>query len=142
MKYSKLFYILILLLPNSFLFADTYVDSSTLPDKAKKFVSEIFPDTSIAKVELDSGKYEIELYNGVSIYFTLNGDWIKVEAEYLSIPISILPRMVANTVRNRHPGALIIEIEKSFGNYKIKLNNFIELYVGPSGQFLGQKFDD
>lgn len=143
MKYFRLFFVFILLLlSNIFLFADVYVDPSSLPSKAKKFISDIFPSTTYWSVELDGNKYEVELSNGVSIEFTFDGEWIKVEAEYLSIPISILPKSVANTVRNRYPNALIIETEKSFGNYKIKLNNFIEMYIGPSGQFLGQKFDD
>ena len=47
-----------------------------------------------------------------------------------------------NTVKQTYPQAAIIKVEKEWGNYKIKLNNFMELYITASGQLVGQKFDD
>ena len=56
--------------------------------------------------------------------------------------MSVLPQAVANTVRRTYPQAMMIDVEKEWGNYKIKLNNMMELFVSSGGQLMGQKWDD
>ncbi|MBW5389473.1 PepSY-like domain-containing protein, partial [Brachyspira hampsonii] len=53
-----------------------------------------------------------------------------------------LPANIANTIRNTYPQAAVIDVEKEWGNYKVKLNNFMELFISSNGQLMGQKFDD
>ena len=58
------------------------------------------------------------------------------------VPLSVLPQAVANTVRRTYPQAMMIDVEKEWGNYKIKLNNMMEMFISANGQLMGQKWDD
>lgn len=133
---------LILGLSSSMVFGDWIVPVSSLPQKSRAFINSTFPGVQIWKVERDGGKFEVKLSNGVDIDFYMTGDWKDIDGGWVTIPFSVLPASVANTVKQTYPQAMIIEVEKEWGNYKIKLNNFMELYVTASGQLIGQKFDD
>ena len=141
---KKLFALLISLtiLSTSSLFADWVVPASSLPQKARAFIRRVYPNVQIWKVERDGGKFEVKLSNGASIDFTLNGNWLNIDGEYNGVPMSVLPQAVANTVRRTYPQARMIDVEKEWGNYKIKLNNMMELYVAANGQLMGQQWDD
>ena len=143
MKIKKLLIIsLILGLSSSIVFADWIVPVTALPLKSRDFINSTFPGVQIWKVERDGGKFEVKLSNGVDIDFYMNGDWKDIDGEWVTIPFSVLPPSVANTVKQTYPQAAIIKVEKECGNYKIKLNNFMELYITANGQLIGQKFDD
>ena len=143
MKIKKLLIIsLILGLSSSMVFADWIVPVTALPQKSRAFINSTFPGVQIWKVERDGGKFEVKLSNGVDIDFYMNGDWKDIDGEWVTIPFSVLPASVANTVKQTYPQAAIIKLEKEWGNYKIKLNNFMELYITANGQLVGQKFDD
>ena len=143
MKIKKLLIIsLILGLSSSIVFADWIVPVTALPQKSRAFINSTFPGVQIWKVERDGGKFEVKLSNGVDIDFYMNGDWKDIDGGWVTIPFSVLPAAVANTVKQTYPQAAIIEAEKEWGNYKIKLNNFMELYITSNGQLIGQKFDD
>ena len=143
MKIKKLLIIsLILGLSSSMDFADWIVPVTALPQKSRAFINSTFPGVQIWKVERDGGKFEVKLSNGVDIDFYMNGDWKDIDGEWVTIPFSVLPASVANTVKQTYPQAAIIKVEKEWGNYKIKLNNFMELYITANGQLVGQKFDD
>lgn len=133
---------LILGLSSSVVFGDWIVPASSLPQKARTFINSTFPGVQIWKVERDGGKFEVKLSNGVDIDFTITGDWKDIDGGWVTIPFSVLPASVANTVKQTYPQAMIIGAEKEWGNYKIKLNNFMELYITSNGQLIGQKFDD
>lgn len=143
MKIKKLLIIsLILGLSSSMVFADWIVPVTALPQKSRAFINSTFPGVQIWKVERDGGKFEVKLSNGVDIDFYMNGDWKDIDGGWVTIPFSVLPPSVANTVKQTYPQAAIIDAEKEWGNYKIKLNNFMELYITANGQLIGQKFDD
>lgn len=143
MKIKKLLIIsLILGLSSSMVFGDWIVPVTALPQKSRAFINSTFPGVQIWKVERDGGKFEVKLSNGVDIDFYMNGDWKDIDGGWVTIPFSVLPAAVANTVKQTYPQAAIIEAEKEWGNYKIKLNNFMELYITSNGQLIGQKFDD
>ena len=141
---KKLFTLLISLtiLSTSSLFADWVVPPSSLPQKARSFIKRVYPNAQIWKVERDGGKFEVDLSNGASIDFNINGNWLNIDVEYNGVPISVLPQAVANTVRRTYPQARMIDVEKEWGNYKIKLNNMMELYLAANGQLMGQQWDD
>ena len=143
MKIKKLLIIsLILGLSSSIVFADWIVPVTALPQKSRAFINSTFPGVQIWKVERDGGKFEVKLSNGVDIDFYMNGDWKDIDGEWVTIPFSDLPASVTNTVKQTYPQSAIIKVEKEWGNYKIKLNNFMELYITANGQLIGQKFDD
>mgnify|MGYP004625162417 FL=1 len=143
MKIKKLLIIsLILGLSSSMVFADWIVPVTALPQKSRAFINSTFPGVQIWKVERDGGKFEVKLSNGVDIDFYMNGDWKDIDGGWVTIPFSVLPPSVANTVKQTYPQAMMVDVEKEWGNYKIKLNNMMELYVTSGGQLMGQKFDD
>ncbi len=133
---------LILGLSSSMVFGDWIVPVSSLPQKSRAFINSTFPGVQIWKVERDGGKFEVKLSNGVDIDFYINGDWKDISGGWVTIPFTVLPAAVANTVRQTYPQAAMVDVEKEWGNYKVKLNNMMELYVTSGGQLIGQKFDD
>ena len=141
-KLRKIFALLVALLFASALFADMVVPVSALPQPARSFIQRTFPNAQIFKVERDDGKFKAKLNNGVEIKFFPNGEWESIDSDYTPIPPTVLPNAVQNTVKNSYPQALITDVEKEFGNYKIKLNNMTELFISSSGQLIGQKMDD
>ena len=141
---KKIFALLISLtiISTSSLFADWVVPASSLPQKARAFIQRVYPGAQIWKVERDDGKFDVKLSNGASIDFLPNGNWINIDGEYNGVPLSVLPQAVANTVRRTYPQAMMIDVEKEWGNYKIKLNNMMEMFISANGQLMGQKWDD
>lgn len=141
---KKLFALLITLtvISTSNAFADWVVPVSSLPQKSKNFIQQVYPNAQIWMVERDGGKFEVKLSNGVQIDFLHNGNWHSIDGEYNAVPYNALPANIANTIRNTYPQAAVIEAEKEWGNYKIKLNNFMELLISGNGQLIAQKFDD
>lgn len=141
---KKIFALLISLtiISTSSLFADWIVPVSSLPQKARAFIQRVYPGVQIWKVERDDGKFDVQLSNGASIDFLPNGNWVNIDGEYNGVPLSVLPQAVANTVRRTYPQAMMIDVEKEWGNYKIKLNNMMEMFISANGQLMGQKWDD
>ena len=141
---KKLFALLITLtiVSTSSLFADWMVPVSSLPQNSRSFIQKVYPDAQIWKVERDDGKFEVKLSNGAKIDFLYNGEWNSIDGKYNTVPFNALPQSVVNTIKNTYPQAVIIDAEKEWGNYKIKLNNFMELFITADGQLMGQKFDD
>ena len=141
MKILKII-ITIIIISSCSLFADWVIPPDSLPQRARQFIAQIFPDAQIWYAERDGGEYEVELSNGIKIEFLGNGDWKEIEAEYIGIPYNVFPANVANTIRKTYPQTVIISAEKKWGTYEIKLNNMMELYISSDGQLIGQKFDD
>ena len=123
-------------------FGDWYIPINSLPKNAQLFIKQIYPQAQIWSVEKDGLKYEVKLSNGASIDFNGKGDWINIDGEYTGIPEHVLPSTILNSLKNQYPDAIIIDIEKEWGNYKIKLNNMMEIYISNTGQLIGQKWDD
>ena len=141
-KKSLALFIAIISLSATSLFADMVVPVSALPKTAVNFIKKIYPDAQIWKVERDGAKFDVNLSNGASIDFLTNGDWVNIDGEYNGVPFSVLPQAVANTVKKTYPDAMIVSVEKEWGNYKVKLNNMMEMYVASDGSLMGQQFDD
>ena len=134
------------------------MDSSAtyLPQKASAYIKSTYPDAQIWKVERKFKKkrgevFDVNLSNGASLKFLANGECIDINGRYNTVPFSALPQAVANTVKNTYPQAIIVKVKKEFygynlnavngyGNYKIKLNNMMELFITADGQLIGQKY--
>ena len=142
MKKLSIFLASLFILSASSLFADMVVPPSALPQQANSFIQRVFPGTQIWKVERDGRKFDVQLSNGVSIDFLANGDWENIDSEYGHIPDVAFPAAVIQAVKNAYPQAAVIDAEKEWGNYKLKLNNMMELMVTGNGQIMRQKFDD
>ncbi|QTM07598.1 hypothetical protein GQX60_01545 [Brachyspira hyodysenteriae] len=142
MKKLSIFLASLFILSASSLFADMVVPPSALPQQANAFIQRAFPGAQIWKVERDGRKFDVQLSNGVSIDFLGNGDWENIDSEYAPIPDAAFPPAVIQAVKNAYPQSAVIDAEKEWGNYKLKLNNMMELMVTGNGQIMRQKFDD
>ena len=132
---------LILGLSSSMVFGKGWmVPASSLPQKSSAFISSTFPDAQIWMVERKNWDFKVRLSNGVSIKFYMNGDWKNIKGGWVTIPFNALPSAVANTVRQTYPQAMVVNVKREWGNYKVRLNNMMELYVMSGGQLMGQKF--
>ena len=132
---------LILGLSSSMVFGKGWiVPASSLPQKSSAFISSNFPDAQIWMVERKNWAFKVRLSNGVSIKFYMNGDWKNIKGGWVTIPFNALPSAVANTVRQTYPQAMVVNVKREWGNYKVRLNNMMELYVMSGGQLMGQRF--
>ena len=157
----KLFSLLltITILASSSLFADGWlVPATSLPQNASTFIKTTYPDAQIWKVERKFKKrtgeiFDVDLSNGASLKFLANGECINIDGKYNTVPFNALPQAVANTVKNTYPQAIIVKVKKEYygynlnavngyGNYKVRLNNMMELFITADGQLIGQKFKD
>ncbi|MBF7046243.1 PepSY-like domain-containing protein [Campylobacter volucris] len=133
--------ILIFFLSFNLLNAGIVISPDSLPVDIKKFIQEHFPNATIGLIEQDSHSYEIYLSDGSELEFFLNGK-LKEAENHRALNISILPIPVQNIIKNTHPNASVIEVERKISHYKIKLNNEIKLYIDDNGIILRQKYDD
>ncbi|PTY40404.1 PepSY-like domain-containing protein [Brachyspira hampsonii] len=142
MKKLSIFLASLFILSASSLFADMVVPPSALPEQSTEFIERVFPGAQILKVERDERKFDVQLSNGVSIDFLVNGDWDNIDSEYTPIPNAAFPANIIQAVRKMYPQAAIIHAEKKWGTYKLKLSNRSELMITRDGRIMREKFDD
>lgn len=155
----KLFSLLltITMLAGSSLFAKGWVVApDSLPAKSAALIKTAYPDAQVWKVERKFKKksgesFDVNLSNGASLKFLANGEWVNINGKYNTVPFNVLPEAVANTVKRTYPDAIIVKVKKEnygynlnavngWNNYKVKLNNMMELFITADGQLVGQKF--
>ena len=122
---------------------DRPIPTDKLPDAAKTFVKQIFPEAiiSFAKIESDFPKeYEALLNNGVKVEFDSKGVWKSVDCNQGIVPASVIPAAIADYVKTAFPGVAISKIAKKRYGYEIELQNDIELRFNNAGGFIG--YDD
>ncbi len=117
---------------------DMPIQPSQLPDNSKSFISKTFNGAQIIAAKKDLDSYEAALNNGVKIEFLMNGEWKSIES-YSILPAGILPQKVEAAANQQGSG--IIEIEKDFGYYEIKLQNNLELKIDFNGKIISKKMD-
>ena len=130
---------LILALSSSMVFGSWVVPISSLPQKSSAFISSNFPDAQIWLVEMKKDNYKVKLSNGVDISFYMNGDLKDIKGGWNTIPLTALPTAVANAIKQNYPQAQVLSIKmKYYRVYKVKMNNFMELYIDANGNILNQ----
>ena len=138
-------------------FAKGYIVSpDTLPAQASALIKNVYPDAQIWKVERKFKKkqgevFDVDLSNGASLKFLANGECIDINGKYNTVPFSALPQAVVNAVQKAYPDAAVVKVKRqyygygydasaNFVNYKVRLNNMMELFITADGQLIGQKF--
>lgn len=74
---------------------------SSLPQEAQTFIRNLFPDTTVAKVENDFAdrQYEVDMSNGYEVTFDYEGNWLQVEApEGAMLPSSTLTAIMPESI--------------------------------------------
>lgn len=130
---KKVFLMLSVLLVGLTAFADEDrpITQEQLPAKAKEFLKQHFPDSTIALVteERDFTKvtYEVFFTNGNKVEFDKQGHWKEVECNYSKVPQAIIPQKIQEYIARHYPGRLVKELSRSRRDYEVKLEHGLEL---------------
>ena len=130
------------------------IDPATLPSAVQTYISTNYPNQGIYEAERydDCEVYEVELANGIELYFDLQGnflgtddtfdcdeDTLNSDDDYVdpdSLPASVLSYIATN-----FPNDSIYEVERDeeceTEVFEVELNSGIELYFDLQGNFLG-----
>lgn len=120
-------------------------DVTILPKAAQSFLKSNFKaPVSFIKIDKTLGHvndYEVVLTDGVEIDFDNDGSWDKIETPAdLSVPTSIIPKVITAYVAKNFPGQNIVSIEKERRTYEVELRNGVDLIFDRSGNF--KRIDD
>lgn len=140
---KKYFLITILALMIS---AVCFADSDTrpipvgrLPQAAKAFVKQNFPNAAIVSAEREVDAFECMLDNGLELEFNLKGVWLKIDGSVrTAVPASVIPVNIKKYVKENYPEFDITEIEKGRYGYKVELSNKRKLKFNHQGKFIGK----
>lgn len=142
MKRVLLFMIFIVTFASMAFAQNIHNAASTLPKNVQTFIQTHFKEAKVMHTEYDDDDFEVLLSNGIKIEFLMNGEWKEVKAYGTSLPDSILPMPVANTLKKQFPKNTIYKVEKEWNGYEINLNDMRKIFIDGNGTFLGQKYDD
>ena len=129
------------LLISAFTFAnEKIVSAEDLPQEARDFITENFSGVNVNFVLQDNDDYEVMLMDGTEVEFDKKGNWEKVKNRE-KLPTSILPSEASAYISKVYPGTDIIEIEKNWNKYDVKLANNWELRFDKDGNFQKKEMD-
>ena len=138
---KKVFILVAIIFLNSILFAETIVDEAQLPQMAKDFISRVFSGVKISFVEKDRSSFEVLLSNGMKIDFNKKGEWQNIDSESMPIPFNVLPDNIISIIKSKYPDVMLIDVEKSGKNYKVKLSNTVEMVIRADGKIIKHELD-
>lgn len=111
-----------------------------LPSTAQVFIKEFFSNLDISFAERESDGYEVNLGNKVSIDFDSRGRWESIKGN-VPLPPAILPLLSQEYLNEEYESVSIIEIDKGYSGYEVKLNNGIEILFAADGAFIRSEID-
>ncbi len=115
--------------------------AADLPNSAQVVLKNNFKaDVSHIKIEKNFGKikeYDVVLTDGTEITFDSHGNWKDIEVrQNASVPASLVPKAIADYVKQNQKNAKITGIEKEKSGYEVELSNGVEIKFNTAGQFL------
>lgn len=119
-------------------------DADSLPEKARTTLAQNFTAAvTLVKSETNVGsttEYDVTLSNGTEIVFRGNGEWDSVETPNdIPVPSGMIPTAIADYVKEKHTGALIVGIDKERTGYEVDLSNGVELSFDKDGNIIPNK---
>ncbi len=141
MKQKRLFFaalICLLMQSVSMKADDIVIDAAQLPEAAKAFINEQFPDKKIKRVEKELGKnpdYDVKLSGGVEIEFDAKGEWKKVDCGHKAVPAVLVLTAIADYVKANRPKAKITGVTRKCFGYEIDLSRGPDLLFDKKGDF-------
>ena len=57
------------------------------PTAIDEYIALNYPDAQIEEIELDDEEYEVELDNGVELFFDIDGNFLEIELEEVDLPV-------------------------------------------------------
>lgn len=112
-----------------------------LPNSAQTILKNNFKaGVSHFKIEKDFGKvkeYDVVLTDGTEVTFDSHGNWKDIEVRQKgSVPAALVPKTIADYVKQNQKKIKIIGIEKNRSGYEVELSNGVEMKFNSEGQFL------
>lgn len=110
--------------------SDKPVNFYDLPEVSIDFIKEHFNEGEVSYTEIDkelfSKSYVVYFADGSKIEFDKEGNWEDICSKN-EVPEGAVPVLITSYVKDKHPLAKIVEIERDKKNYEIELDNGIEI---------------
>lgn len=135
--------------------AGEHVSVSSLPALVHSYIQRTYPEATIVKAEKKLNpdgsfrKYEIELSNGMELYFDEQGNVMQDDGgqsgtdDSIDISTSELPQTALDYLASHYPNQRIKRAKKKLNDdgtirqYEVRLDNDMKVFFNPSGEFLG-----
>lgn len=119
------------------------INRKDLPEEAREMLDEHFPKAKVSMVKVDRHllkrtDYDVKLTNGTKIEFSNKGRWTSVDCKKKSVPETLVPKAIRNSVAKKYAGAKIVRISRSSLYYTVGLANGKELKYDRLGIFQGE----
>lgn len=119
------------------------ISRKDLPTAAQEMLDEHFPKAKVSMVKVDrhllkKTDYDVKLTNGTKIEFSNKGRWTHIDCKKKSVPESLVPKTIRNSVAKKYSGESIVRISRSSLYYTIGLANGKELKYDRLGIFQGE----
>lgn len=119
------------------------INRQDLPEMAQQMLTEHFPKAKVSMVKVDRHllkrtDYDVKLTNGTKIEFSSKGQWTSVDCKKKSVPESLIPQAIRNSVSKKYAGEKIVRISRSSLYYVVGLGNGKELKYDRLGIFQGE----
>lgn len=116
------------------------ISPNQVPNSLRQFVTTHYgKNVTITKAERDrkSGgfEYEVKLSNGAEIEYGISDEWLEIE-DFNGVPEAIVGQTITTHVKQHHPNATIVKIEREYPGFKVKLSNGVKLIYDRAGAFL------
>lgn len=104
------------------------INRNDLPEAAKEMLDEYFPKAKVSMIKVDrhllkKTDYDVKLTNGTKIEFSNKGKWTNVDCKKKSVPESLVPKAIRNSVAKKYAGEKIVRISCSSLYYTVGLSN-------------------
>ena len=119
------------------------INRKDLPEAAQEMLDEHFPKGKVSMIKVDRHllkrtDYDVKLTNGTKIEFSNKGRWTHVDCNKKSVPESLVPKSIRNSVAKKYDGQKIVRISRSSLYYTVGLSNGKELKYDRLGIFQGE----
>lgn len=119
------------------------INRNDLPQEAREMLDEHFPKAKVSMIKVDrhllkKTDYDVKLTNGTRIDFSNKGRWTHVDCKKKSVPESLVPKAIRNSVSKKYSGEKIVRISRSSLYYTVGLSGGKELKYDLLGIFQGE----
>lgn len=119
------------------------ISRNELPEAAREMLDEYFPKAKVSMIKVDRHllkrtDYDVKLTNGTKIEFSNKGRWTHVDCKKKSVPETLVPKTIRNSVAKKYPDEIIVRISRSSLYYTVGLANGKELKYDLLGIFQGE----
>lgn len=123
------------------------INRKDLPEAAREMLDEHFPKAKVSMIKVDRHllrrtDYDVRLTNGTRIEFSSKGRWTHVDCKKKSVPESLVPKAIRNSVDKKYADRKIVRISQSSLYYTVGLSDGKELKYDLLGIFQGELTPD